>query len=96
MALVVPIHDSVGRTLGYKMRCPGCRHIHHFHTARDNQPWVFNGDYDKPTFGPDSSIFWIDEVPSYCCHFFLRDGVFEFCGDCSHEARGKNLAAVDI
>ncbi len=24
-----------------------------------------------------------------CCHFFIQNGVFNFCGDCTHEMNGR-------
>ena len=30
------------------------------------------------------------------CHFFLRDGVLDFCGDSSHEYKGQKIPLKPI
>jgi hypothetical protein len=45
--------------------------------------WLFNGDLEFPTFSP--SLKYDD------CHLILRRGILEFCGDCKHELKNKDV-----
>jgi hypothetical protein len=61
--------------------CPGCKDFHYFHTTyknRSNASWTFDGNLEQPSFHPSMNI-----GPSYC-HYWLRNGKIEFCGDCHH------------
>ena len=57
--------------------------------------WTFNGDYDKPTFGP-SMLSNRDKVNEHLpvCHSFLREGVWQYLGDCSHEMAGQHVPMI--
>lgn len=66
--------------------CPGCKHEHSVPAAH----WNWNGDVDKPTLSP--SVRHLDEKDGKrvtTCHYFIREGRIEFCGDCQHELSGK-------
>lgn len=70
--------------------CPACEHIHQIAV---NQPfkngaqWVFNGDMENPTFSP--SIAVAASMPDVRCHYFIKDGRIEYCGDCYHDYKNK-------
>lgn len=32
-----------------------------------------------------------EQKVNHCCHFFLRKGVFQFCGDCTHSKAGQHV-----
>lgn len=63
--------------------------------------WGFNGNLEAPTLTP--SILTAHEfsrrpgldgaivVQKFVCHSFLRDGVFEFLGDCTHQYASQNV-----
>jgi hypothetical protein len=72
-----------GTPRGWLVYCPACKRGHLF-----DQRWKFNGDRDAPTF--DGSML-VQENPGYQprCHSFLRDGVWEFLDDSTHQVRGK-------
>lgn len=63
--------------------CPGCEAHHMFEVP----PWKFNGDFNKPTFGP--SLTLTDQRGR--CHLFLTDGVLSYLADCEHSLKGKRV-----
>lgn len=77
-------------------KCPGCNDQHGI-----GDSWKFNGDYEKPTFSP-SFLTWVDPNPraaegskyrtGFRCHSFIRNGMIEFCGDCTHALAGQTVA----
>jgi hypothetical protein len=74
-------------------RCPGCQRLHVI-PDYGNVRWTFNGDYEKPTFSPSVRHSWSnrgDGGPDKCCHYFIRDGRIEFCGDCTHPLSGQTV-----
>lgn len=44
---------------------------------------------------PKADQEWLSEN-SYHCHFFVREGNIIFCGDCSHDLKGKTMPLPDI
>lgn len=32
----------------------------------------------------------------YCCHYFLTDGVLNYCGDCTHKLSGQQVPLPDL
>lgn len=76
--------------------CPGCKFPHRIPVSREggrSDCWDWNGSLEKPTTNPSVKATWThgEERVHQCCHFFLRDGVIEFCGDCTHELKGKKV-----
>jgi len=70
-------------TNGYvRYKCPGCKHDHSVPAER----WAFNGDINNPTLNP--SVRHYTEQTTIC-HYFIRNGKIEYCGDCQHELSGK-------
>ena len=66
--------------------------------GRPGATWTFNGDLLKPTFqpsmnegvnqpGPNQN----PEVPASRCHFIVRDGIINYCDDCTHGTRGAHV-----
>lgn len=67
--------------------------------------WDWNGDRDRPTFSPSLLVTWNgspkrdNDHPKYphsvdhrrVCHSFVRDGHWEFLGDCTHHLRGQRV-----
>lgn len=72
--------------------CPGCGEYHHVPTEGHEAKWKWDGDMDAPTLSP--SVRVQAKHRGYCCHFFIRKGVAEFCGDCSHEHAGKKMPVL--
>lgn len=81
--------------------CPACGFEHTFrvdldgHGNYESDVWSFNGDYDKPTFSPSmgsNTHKLYDHHP--ICHSFLREGVWEFLGDCTHEMANQHVPMI--
>jgi len=72
--------------------CPGCEYGHHLETGPNG--WSWNGDMVKPTATPSLKINpgKAKEVP--LCHFFIRNGQFQFCGDTTHALKGQTVDMV--
>lgn len=80
---------------GYGHYCPGCKSIHVIYTPR----WSFDGNVEKPTFSPSIRIFTRadDGIPEVTeCHYHIRNGVIEFCGDSAHELKGQNVPLPEL
>jgi hypothetical protein len=79
----------------YQMWCPACATLHEV-----NSGWTFNGDMEKPTFSPSILVTWSDhegnKIKGKRCHSFLRDGIWQFLSDCTHDKAGMNVAMVDL
>lgn len=64
--------------------CPACRCGHWF-----NDTWQFDGDFEKPTISPSILVTGANELgDKTICHSFVKNGVIDFLGDCTHELRG--------
>lgn len=68
--------------------CPGCGCAHAF-----DERWTFNGDLEKPTFGP--SMLVNKSIPERRCHSFVTDGKIQFLDDCFHELKGQTVELPD-
>lgn len=77
-----------------QIKCPACKTSHYMRLRQftnDERPsWVFNGDLDKPSLSPSVNN------KTFGCHFFIKDGFIEYCGDCKHELKGKKIELPDI
>lgn len=82
-----------GETAGYRHWCPGCAMNHVIYTIPTAQPnghtWQFDGNMDAPTFTPSINIVGQ-------CHYFLRAGRIEYCGDSKHSLAGKTVDLPDL
>ena len=98
------VRDEDLEIVGYMLSdCPGCGHQHYFATRpwmRGKEPgptWSFNGDTARPDFSPSvlqKGCHWnkerqVDE--DYVCHFFLKQGEFDFLDDSTHALAGRKL-----
>lgn len=73
--------------------------------------WTWNGDADRPTTSPSMRVSFrhpkghTNENPApvgysgpyveEICHYYLKDGMIEFCGDCTHALSGKKVPLPD-
>lgn len=79
--------------------CPGCNEQHHINVSYPGHvQWKFNQDFEKPTFSPSVKITWPsgEERKANCCHFHIKAGRIEYCGDCTHSLRGQKLELSEI
>ncbi len=55
--------------------------------------WEWDGDLIRPTLSP--SILTGKGQPKIC-HGFLREGIFEFLGDCTHSLANQKIEIPDL
>jgi len=57
--------------------------------------WTWDGNLDAPTLDPSilsrGAPFGEHGKPEGVCHSYLRAGVFEFLGDCTHQFAGQHV-----
>ncbi len=80
----------------YHFVCPACNCEHAF-----DDGWSFNHDYDKPTISPSflqqGFLGFNNEKPMYgTCHSFIKNGMIQYLGDCTHEMKNKTVELPDI
>ena len=82
--------------------CPGCAVMHSnsgLHMLPVNcgdvkaPSWDFDGNLDAPTLSP--SIL-TGRGSDNVCHSFLRAGVFEYLGDCTHPLTGQQVPMGEL
>lgn len=70
--------------------CVGCECSHMVPVTGDKK-WGFNGDLVKPTLTPsvlcNHMVHGVDGV----CHLFMKNGVIEFLGDCTHKFANQTV-----
>lgn len=97
---------------GWAHYCPACKQIHVFNVEQPTRPfpewgikggvrWTFNGNLERPTFGPSMHIQSHPGPKSgkpvvTRCHYHLIDGVLRYCADSPHAFRGKNVPLPDL
>ena len=88
-----------GQVVLLQAQCPGCGLPHHFRinseywTREGKDCWVFNGDYEKPTF--DGSMLSHNDNYTRVCHSYLENGLWRFLKDSTHKISGmKNIPMV--
>lgn len=95
------ISDASGKYLydALEFLCPGCQEIggSGLHllpvTPCEGRPsWTWDGNLEAPTVSPSILTRYNDGV----CHSFLRAGVFEFLGDCTHSLAGQKVPMLDL
>lgn len=82
---------------GFLHWCPGCQGAHMIHTNEPNDRtgarWTWDGNREAPTVSP--SILVHATAVSPRCHYFLRGGRLEFCGDSAHALAGQVVELPD-
>lgn len=67
--------------------------------AAGKDRWSFNGDFDRPVFGP--SVLNARNKRQYVCHSFVgcngaQPGQIIFLGDCTHALAGQTVDLPEI
>lgn len=92
--------------------CPGCKRAKHgsglhmlpVNTQAKAPSWDWDGNLELPTISPsiltqggpmDGQGNYIPET-KFICHSFLRAGIFEFLGDCTHELKLQHVPIPDL
>jgi len=76
--------------------CPGCEQTHVIAVVqpfRNGARWTFDGNAEAPTFSPSINI---GPGTPLQCHYFIRAGQIDFCGDSRHALAGKIVPMPDI
>lgn len=80
----------------YLFLCPGCNDVHQVWTEIPNDltgaKWKFNGDVNKPTISPSLLLRSGNAKGPTVCHSFIKDGMIQFLGDCTHDLAGQTVA----
>lgn len=86
--------------------CPACEGMHVITVGGppEKPNWSFDGNLNSPTFSPSVNIRWGNKVPGQegrhrvggQCHYFIRAGHIEYCGDCTHALAGKVVELPDL
>lgn len=77
--------------------CPACRQPHRVVTGPGTGArWTFDGNHAVPTFAPSVRCRWSGENNDgskyeEICHYFIRGGQIEYCGDCTHGLAGQTV-----
>ncbi len=73
--------------------CPGCNQAHGVRIAGGRPCWGWDGNAEAPTFTPSVLVTmpWRNMV----CHSFVRAGMIEFLGDCTHALKGQTVPLPD-
>jgi hypothetical protein len=86
----------------YWFWCPGCDTNHRFvtklPTGETGPVWSFDGNLEKPTFSPSLDCNRGHADPArgvHRCHLFLKAGMVQYLGDCTHEYAGKTIPVQD-
>ena len=96
-------HEGTPICRGAWIWCPACEEVHRFvlalpdGTSLTPRPkWGWNGDETAPTFDPSMLVRGGRQGSDHVCHSFLRVGVWDFLGDCTHTLAGQRLPMVPL
>lgn len=87
---------TFGSGVSYSHWCPGCDALHMIAVTApfaNGAQWSFDGNFDAPTFSPSVNVGPGSKLQ---CHYFIRGGAIEFCGDSHHELRGTTVPLPDM
>lgn len=82
--------------------CPGCElmyknssglHLLPVNNKITSPSWEWDGSLLYPTISP--SILTGKDTPNIC-HSFLKHGVFQFLGDCTHDLKNQFVPMPDL
>lgn len=93
------VKDGVVQGRGLWIWCPGCDEAH--------RPRAANADGSRPDSGPywdwngatDTTFTISPSLLSYGmkrCHSFIKDGQWQFLGDCEHDLAGTTVPMVPL
>jgi hypothetical protein len=79
--------------------CPGCDSLHGLPVDGDSTKrptWSWNGSLTDVTLDPSILTRYTRPDGDFVCHSFLRAGVWQFLGDCTHKLKGMNVPMVPL
>lgn len=74
----------------YLFFCPGCLCGHYVRVAGPGAVWGWNQNKEKPTVTPS-----VLTTSSHTCHCFIKDGMIQFLGDCTHQLKDQTVPIPD-
>ena len=99
----VHFHGDKGAVAKLAALCPACGFEHSFnvdldgHGKHSGPVWTFNVNYESPTFSPSMGANLRGyEKHHPVCHSFLRNGVWQFLNDSTHELAGQNIPMIPL
>lgn len=100
-SMVRHIDDHGLKYDGLMFVCPGCALMHGnsglhmlpINSTEKKPSWEWDGNLEAPTLSP--SILTGKDTPNIC-HSFLRGGVFEYLGDCTHALKEQHVPLPDL
>lgn len=100
-SMIRHVKDGKKRYDALAFVCPGCVMMHggsgiHLlpvNTTETSPAWDWDGNLEKPTLSP--SIL-TGKGTKFICHSFLRAGVFDYLGDCTHRYNSKKVVIPDL
>lgn len=86
--------------VGFMHWCPGCEEAHGIWFRRSagttGPTWAWDGNKDAPTTSPSIRCYTIKNGAEVTlCHYHLKAGMIEFCGDCPHHLNGQTVPLPD-
>lgn len=78
--------------------CEGCGHCHHV-PVDGSRGWQFSGTIENPSLSPSVRHFYTDPETSAqitVCHYWLKNGNIEYCGDCQHKFANTTRQLISI
>lgn len=82
--------------------CTGCKRSHSVTVGglqnSKGATWAWNGSLTSPTFSPSILVRWTQgrDYTAKVCHSFIRNGIWEYLGDCTHELAGQHVPMEDV
>jgi len=83
--------DSETSEKSWWVWCPACLDFHIF-----DKRWKMTGTEESLTFDGSMLVQGNRHGEDFVCHSFLRDGVWDFLGDCTHDMKSKKIPMVDL
>ncbi len=79
--------------------CYGCDSLHFVAINPDKNTigagWDFSGTLENPIYSPSQLIRYeygpAEERKTHICHTFIKDGMIQYLGDCTHEFRNQTI-----
>jgi hypothetical protein len=99
MSVLSPVLRSLSGGL-VAFWCPGCDQAHQVRITGPHA-WGYNGNPAAPTFTPSVKVTWPAHPEAEerfkewrterICHSFVKDGLIQFLGDCTHSLAGQTV-----